>query len=288
MKTVLIIGINGFLGSRLAQQLSNQYKIVGLTRRNTNNIKDKECKIYYRNSDTIETIFIENKIDIIIYVATVYGRKDEPLSSLIESNILLPIKAYELGLKYNASLFINTDSHFSLANEQPYLNNYTMSKQQALEWLKKNINKCKIVNMIIFHLYGPNDSPEKFVMTIINDIKNKQKIKLTPGKQVRDFIYIDDVVSAFETVIKSRNKLLPFSQFEVGSGYPVTIESFVKQLKLILNRGVELDFGGLPYREQEIMYSVSNNRPLVELGWKPVTALEKGLIKTIFASTTYE
>ena len=48
------------------------------------------------------------------------------------------------------------------------------------------------------HFYGPGDSSFKFPIMIINQcLKNEKKIKLTKGIQLRDFIYIDDLIRAY-------------------------------------------------------------------------------------------
>ena len=68
MKTILIVGINGFLGSHLAKSFKDNFKIIGLTS-NTNNLYriDKEEFEVFSSSDTeIANIFENNTIDIII------------------------------------------------------------------------------------------------------------------------------------------------------------------------------------------------------------------------------
>ena len=52
------------------------------------------------------------------------------------------------------------------------------------------------------------------------------EIKLTPGEQLRDFIYIDDVVKAYLTVLKELKNLPGISQFDVGAGSLISIKEF--------------------------------------------------------------
>ena len=89
MKTILITGINGFLGSHLAKGLSKDYKIVGLeySVRNLFRLKDYSFKVY-SSDDEIDTIFNEDEIFAIIHAATVYrsstDRKDTCVSDVPE------------------------------------------------------------------------------------------------------------------------------------------------------------------------------------------------------------
>ena len=155
MKTILITGINGFLGSHLAKELSNDYKIVGLANsiKNLYRLKDHSFKVYL-STDATWSIFKENKIFAIIHAATVYKRSTDSTQNLLLSNILLPMKLYELANRFKVSLFLNTDSFFNNAKyNYSYLPDYTLSKKHALEWLRLLKGRCKLINMKIFHMY---------------------------------------------------------------------------------------------------------------------------------------
>ena len=129
---------------------------------------------------------------------------------------------------------------------------------------------------------------------IIYQLKeNVVEIKLTDGDQFRDFIYIDDVVSAYLCVIEQVENLGYFSNFDVGSGKLVSIKDFLLQLKLryeILFSTSEttLKFGAIPYRTAEMMTVNVNIQPLFELGWRPLNSIDEGmekLLKSFFSAT---
>ena len=283
MKTLLITGINGFLGSRLATLLSKEFTIIGLSRTRDKlfRLKNQNFKVYASDTDALFDIFKENKIDIIIHTATVYGRENKDIHHIIRSNLLLPVQLYELAESFNIPLFINTDSFFS-KNSSTHLGNYVLSKRQVLEWLMQIQGKCKIVNMIIYHQYGPMDSPDKFVTWILNLLKeHKSVIDLTKGTQQRDFIYIDDVVDAYKCVCYNYDQLLSFSEFHVGSGISVSIKEFVEQLKFQIKSPSFLNWGILPYQDNEIMFSVADNQSLKKLGWLPRYSTKEGIEQLI-------
>lgn len=287
MKTILITGINGFLGSHLAKKLSHNFNIIGIeySLDNLDRIKNCEYKVY-SSFENFENIFKENEIFAIIHAATLYRRnKSVLLESLIQTNILLPVKLYELANKYNVSIFLNTDSFFNDKKHQySYLSEYTQSKNNALDWLKLlNVNsQCKMVNMKIFHMYGSGDALTKFIPSVISKIKsNIPFVDLTEGKQTRDFIYIDDVVSAFEIVLNKYLDILNFEEFEIGIGKATSIKNIVELIKKVSKSTTELKFGALAYRDGEIMESVADNSYLKKIGWKPHYTLREGLESTI-------
>ena len=136
--------------------------------------------------------------------------------------------------------------------------------------------------MKIFHMFGENDSSSKFIPYLINKIiKEESFIDMTLGMQTRDFIYVKDVVSAYDIVIKNELNLTNYQEFEVGSGRSYSIKHLAELIKKISNSKTELNFGAISYRDGEIMNSVCNNSELIKLGWISKFNLAQGLSKVI-------
>lgn len=284
MQTILITGINGFLGSNLATILSDYYNIIGLEQDKNNlfRVSHLDLIIYSTSHNTLESIFADNKIDIIIHAATVYGHNNEKSSNIIQTNILLPIKLLELARLNKVKAFLNIDSFFNHPdNKSKYLGEYSLSKKHCYEWLNEMNYELVVVNMRIFHMYGPGDSKNKFVTWIIEElVNNKPVIDLTFGEQVRDFIYIEDVASAFKAVLDNLDSFeSTFMNIDIGSGKPLSIKEFVLTAKQSLNSTSELRFGTLPYRDGEIMYSLADTRCLISLNWRANITIETGIEK---------
>ncbi len=285
MKTVLIVGINGFLGSHLAKSFKDNFKIIGLTSNinKLSRIDKKEFEVFNSSEEKMISIFENNTIDIIIYAATQYQSSGNKLFSLFNTNVILPFKLLELSKQHNVKSFINVDTFFNNPEySYSYLSDYTLSKKHLVEWLKIFSTRCslKVVNMKIFHMYGDNDSNHKFIPSIVDKIKNNVKsIDLTKGEQKRDFIYIDDVVAAFQTIVLAHSSLKAFQEFEVGTGTSTSIKDLLLKIKKILCSTTNLNFGSLGYRENEIMSSRANNSSLLNLGWKAKYDISEGLRK---------
>jgi len=282
MKTILITGATGYLGGHLVNFfLSKGYKTIALHLNKGEKIKfnpkfKKNIKKYYLDKTSIKTIFNENKIDIIIHTATLYGRNGEPASKIIDSNVVFPVEILSLACENKVELFINTDT---ILNKN--VNCYALTKNHFFDWMKMFCDRIKCVNIKLEHFYGPNDNPVKFVAWLMQQFKsNVDSIDLTDGLQKRDFIYIDDVVSAFDFLVSNKTKMIlgKINEFEAGTGIKITVKELVIMLRnLMKNTKTKLNFGALPYRKDEVLNCDVDISELKSLGWKPKVFIKQGL-----------
>ena len=283
-KTILLTGGTGFLGSNLLRRLIQlNYKVVLLKRSssNTHRIDDVLSSVKCYNIDQIDlaTVFKDQSVDIILHCATDYGRKQAAPLQIIEANLVLPLKLLQLGKENGVGCFINTDTILDKR-----INHYSLSKSQFMDWLKTYKEDIVCVNLALEHFYGPGDDKTKFVSYIFDCLLNNvNNIELTKGEQKRDFIYIDDIVDAFITVINNvSNTENGFFHYEVGTNKSLSIRQLVELIKdLIGNKVTILDFGVLPYRMDEVMESVSDTTAIRSLGWVPKYDIKLGLEKML-------
>jgi len=290
LKNILVTGADGFLGAHLIECLKNKYTIIGLVKNSAQLIRlDPKSKKYciVEDEKNLAHLLNKNHIDCIIHTATIYKGLPDNLSELIETNILLPIRLLQAGLQSNLKAFINTDSFFNDDRfKYDYLCDYTLSKKQINEWLKFFINKFIIINIKLQHIYGPGDSDSKFVPSLINDlILGVPFITSTLGEQKRDFIFIKDVVSAYEIILDNFENFSKtnFKVWEanIGTGKSLTLKEFIDLTLTLTGSKTEIKYGSIPYRKGEIMDSFAPSGLLGELGWAPIFSLEQGLKETI-------
>jgi nucleoside-diphosphate-sugar epimerase len=287
LQTILLTGATGFLGSYLLEALvSKGHKVVILKRSTSNtwridNLLD-QCVSYDVDTQPLELAFEEQHIDAVMHTACHYGRNTDPMTQVVESNLIFGMRILDACLKFNTSTFFNTDTLL-----QKHLNIYTLSKKQFVEWLKQASDKIKVVNLKLEHMYGPKDDTTKFVPWVLSQLKaDVPKVKLTLGEQKRDFIYIDDVVSAYLTALDKSANLASFNEFDVGTGQLLSVKSFLQKLKKTYEASIgssntKLDFGAIDYRVGEMMIVEVNNQKLLDLGWVSKTKLEDGLMNII-------
>lgn len=285
--TILLTGANGFLGSHLLEALLSQHYNVVILKRSTSdlwriaNLMDQVAS-YDVDVQPLEQAFREQKIDCVIHTACHYGRNGDSIHRIMESNLLYGIDVLEAAIACNVKTFINTDS--LLPRD---LTPYSLSKKQLVDWLKHQSDQIQVVNLRLEHMFGPKDDATKFVSWVIAQLKaNAPEIKLTQGEQQRDFVYIDDVVNAYLTVLSKLAVLPNYSEFDVGSGVLITVRSFLEQLKQAFEVSfgkleTQLVFGALPYRDGEMMSVEVNTQDLRDLGWSAKTDIRHGLRNTI-------
>ena len=285
---ILLTGATGFLGSRLViDLLTKNHEVVALKRSFSSSARIRSIlgdkKLHLFDIDLVDPreLFETYSIDTIIHTATEYGRNETPAFKILEANLLLPLRLAELGISKGVKCFINTDSYFNKGNSS-YSNllNYSLSKKSLLFWLTKLSSKLKVINVVLEHVYGAYDSDTKFVENMIQNIAVQRvpRISLTHGHQKRDFIYLEDVVSAYLTLVKyGRTHNFLLKTFELGSGQCTQIRDFSEKIKSLSNSPTILDFGDIPYRADEIMTSSADISQLQGLGWSPTISVPEGL-----------
>ena len=287
MTKLLLTGATGFLGSYLLESFVSQGYDVAILKRSTSDTKriDKILSdVRYFNIDEadLKDVFDEEKPDIIVHTACSYGRGGESILDVVNSNLIFGLQLLEEGIKNGVKTFVNTSSLLPKK-----VNTYSLSKYQLEEWLEMYSDKIQSVNLRIEHMYGPKDDTKKFLPWLINEMENTEnEIKLTSGIQKRDFIYIDDVVAAFNIVLKEREHLSNWNQFDVGTNVFTEVKKFVLKVAAELERRNDslivprLKFGEIDYRFRDVLPMLDNSK-LLDLGWKCNFTIKEGIKKIL-------
>lgn len=292
--TFAVTGATGYLGSHLVRrlhQLGHKVVVLKRTRSNVARIADILPALTSYDIDTqgVDAVFEEQRYTCVLHCATDYGRKNVSRASIIEANLVLPLRLLEAAIQHGTPFFVNTDTVLDKR-----VNAYSLSKRQFRDWLATLSTSIRGINVALEHFYGPGDDATKFVGEMVRRLlAGDSRIELTPGEQLRDFVYIDDVVDAFVRILNCHvapshadvpqersGKSLDY--YEIGSGQPVSIREFMATLRRLADREhVALDYGAIPYRANEVMCSQAQIAPLLALGWKPQVTLEEGLRRTV-------
>jgi len=289
MKQVLVTGATGFMGKHLVRSLiAEGYHVIATHRIGSDltgfaNMQDALEWVEMDSTDTwCKSLCDKPNWDTVIHLATDYGRQSDTVASIVATNVLFPIRLLEIAIERRVELFVNTDTCFSV--DYPYLRPYTLSKKQFAKWgevLTDNTD-TRFLTLELQHPYGPGDGPGKFVPWIIDQcLHSSEPIRLTSGRQEKDFIFVDDVINAYLTLIRRWREIASETLvIPCGTGKPISVRDLVECVHRQCSSDAKLEFGALPDRPREIMRSVADISILSQLGWTPVTSLAEGIGRT--------
>lgn len=287
---ILLTGASGFLGSALAARLLQQgHELALLLRQSSNTHRlggiEHACRIGRPRSDAEIVDFIaEVRPQAVIHTACSYGRQQESPLTLLDTNVrfgMVLLQALQNQPSAQRICFIHTGSVLA-----PDVSPYALSKQQFAQWgrviAQSSGGRLQFINVLLQHMYGPGDDRFKFSSHVIHAcLSNLERLELTAGEQQRDFIYIDDVVSAFETLLRHADQLGGYDDVPLGSGVAPSVREFVQTVHALSGSRTRLDFGAFPYRPSEAMHCQADISRLRSLGWNPAYDLRAGLQKTL-------
>ena len=286
---VLISGGGGFLGFHLVNRLLTRgdFKLFAWVREETFSkfkLKFAHCPnlvpvIARQEQDYIDDLVRSEKISGVIHLATDYGR-DGNAEGPIQANLTLPVMMLSALIKNSGAFFVNADSYFNKPGfSYPILLNYSLAKKALVLWLQSQSEQLSVSNVVLEHLYGPGDKPPKFVPTILEAARNGKlaDLQITGGEQLRDWLFVEDAVSAFELVIeKSLGNGPGYKEYFAGTGYSTSLKTFVEVVAEVFGQESPV-FGSRPYSSNEIWESYADLAALSKIGFTPKFSIRSGI-----------
>ena len=132
----------------------------------------------------------------------------------------------------------------------------------------------------LFSVYGPGEDPRRLVPAVLRALLARQPIALTPGNQVRDFVYVDDAAQA---LLDAAERPLPDRvTLNVGTGVQTTVRELCEIAAELTGGRHLLRFGALPYRADErFQWQAATAHAREVMGWTAPTSLAEGLAITV-------
>ena len=321
MKTILITGGAGFIGSHVVRLFVNKYpdyKIVNLDKLtyagNLANLKDVEDKPNHEfvkgdivDGDFIQRLFNERKFDGVIHLAA-ESHVDRSISNPTEfvfTNVIGTVNllnAAKTIWKDNSDgkkfYHISTDEVYGSLGEEGMFTEetkydphspYSASKASSDHFVRAYLDTFGLPTVIsnCSNNYGSFQFPEKLIPLFIHNIKNNKPLPVYgKGENVRDWLWVVDHARAIDVI---------FHQGKIGETYNIGGFNEWTNIALIKLMCSKMDEKlGRPAGESEkvityvkdraghdLRYAIDATKIKRELGWEPSLQFEEGIEKTI-------
>lgn len=310
MKTILVCGAGGFIGSHLVKSLKEQgHYVIGVdlkVPKYSKTVADKFYIVDLRDSTAVEQLFFMHKYDEIYQLAADMGgagyiftqEHDADImhnSATINLNILDNMRWYKTPKVFYSSSACMYPAHNQTDPLNPDLSEdsaYPANPDSEYGWEKLFSERlymayCKNHNIDVriarFHnVFGPegswNNGKEKSPAALCRKVAladDNDTIEVWgPGTQTRSYLYIDECIEGIHRIMES-NYTKPLN---LGSERMISINDLVLLIANLTNKSINIKNVDGP---TGVMGRRSDNKLIYEtIGWKPDEDLETGISKT--------
>ena len=324
---ILITGSSGFIGFHLSKKLlSMGYEVIGIDNMNDYyevSLKEArlakllvhDCfKFYHSNLEDrvkIQTVFNENKIDVVVNLAAQAGVRysiENPYA-YIDSNIVGFINILEAcrhndvkQLIYASSSSVygaNTSLPFSVHNNVDHpLSLYAATKKanELMAHTYSSLYNLPTTGLRFFTVYGPWGRPDMALFKFTKNIMEGQPIDVyNNGKMMRDFTYVEDIVESISRLVEKparpnpewsgekpdpSTSYAPYKLYNIGNNNPVNLLNFISAIEEIVGKEAIINF--MPLQAGDVPATYANVDDLYrDIDFKPLTSIKNGVDKFV-------
>lgn len=212
MKTILLTGSTGFVGSAILKVLIKKYKIICLNRKKVKQIKNV-TNIYFKDYDDLNKKLKSIKVDVVIHCATHYVKTHchKDIEKLAYSNLIFGNIILENLKQMKVKLFINFTTVWENFNgfKDNFYNLYSVYKKNftnILNFYKKLMPEINFYNLYISDTFGENDSRPKIVNILRKNYKNNEITNIISSNLYINLLNILDIIEAISIILTNKSK----------------------------------------------------------------------------------
>lgn len=259
---VLITRATGFVGSHLTEALAQKGYIVHAVARPTSDLmvlekfNPERVRIHIYNEEhqfnaILGEIPLAERPQVVFHLAAMMTGTPayDDIAPLLQSNLIFGAELLEGMRLYGIERLVNAGTFWQHYQNEDYnpVNLYAATKQafQDIEVYYERAHSFKIINLHLFDNYGPGDHRKKVLNLLKQAGKDGTVLNMTPGEQMMDLVYIDDLVQAF---ILAGQYLMDgqygyCGTYAVSSGKPITLRNLVEMIQKMMKIKINVNWG---------------------------------------------
>lgn len=298
MKKVLVSGANGFVGTALCKELSEQgVQVIAVIRDETENIeaiKDLSglSVVYCDLSQfgNLASIVPDRDFDAFYHFAWVgtagplRGNADVQMNNVkytcdaVKSCSELSCRRFVFAssiMEYEIQATMETDA-------TPGINTLYCSAKVAADYMARTIAGSlgiDYIRAVISNIYGPGEMSPRLVNTSLRKLLSGEHCAFSPGEQMYDFIYITDAAKTFVAI---GEKGMSNRTYYIGSQHPAPLKEFLKEMRECVDPEIEIGLGELPFNGVSLTYKEFDIQAVYhDTGFLPEVSFREGIQNTI-------
>jgi nucleoside-diphosphate-sugar epimerase len=291
----LITGATGFIGRRVALRLATEgFRVTSLQRsgEGVGGVHETIVLPSFTPASIADALRFRN-FDCLFHLAS-YGvhPAHRDLSEMFRINVDVTRALVQIAAGWpDASVVISgsgaeydlTNSTSPVSEVQPLesFRSYGASKAAGglLALATARANNLPLAYLRLFGVFGPGEAPHRLLPSLVDQLRQGRRVPLSSGDQLRDFLYVDDVVSALSAAAQFLRKSPCQIAMNLSSGEPTSVRYFAECVADLMGASrTLLGFGEIAKRPDDVM--MFSGRPdLLEqtLGWQREHSIESGL-----------
>ena len=296
-KRALVTGASGFIGGYLITRLSalgahvyaSESPPDGLTRSEPDGEQAVSRLTFdVRNTRAVREAVRNINPHVVFHLAAVgvTNRDIEPWSALMV-NVGGVVNLLEALRGSNVERVILTGTSYEYGacgatKELDPFNAYSASKVAAWAFghMYWRAHQVPVVTVRPFQVYGPGQPGRTLVPSAIHAALSGEDFPMTPGEQMRDFVFAEDVAGGMITIAETEG--IEGERLDLGTGIGTPIRRVVEHIWSLAGAEGSMQPGALPYRSSAAMHLVADAERTSQLsGWRATTPLVEGLKATM-------
>lgn len=246
-------------------------------------IKRITIHIHDGSTSNLINIIREAKPLAAIHLASLFiaQHTSNDIESLIQSNLLFSTQLTEAMAVNDVKILINAGTSWQNYENKDYspVCLYAAMKQayEAILQFYVETAKIKVITLKLFDTYGPGDWRPKLLKLLKDTVRSGAQLNMSPGGQLIDLVYIDDVVDAFIIALeRSQTETAnAMETFGVSSANPIPLKDIIDTYQDVSGTPIHVKWGARDYRPREVMHPWTNFNTLP--GWTPKVRLRDGI-----------